>query len=90
MAAANDQLAWDFSFPAIEGGTLDFRTFTGRALLVVNTASFCGYTYQYEQLEKLHAAVSPSAIGAGALVWMILSSSAPSESHGIPPTNMAT
>jgi len=58
MAAANDKLAWDFSFPAIEGGTLDFRTFTGHALLVVNTASFCGYTYQYEGLRKLHEARS--------------------------------
>ena len=56
MAAAKDRLAWDFGFPAIEGGTLDFRTFAGHALLVVNTASFCGYTYQYEGLRKLHEA----------------------------------
>jgi glutathione peroxidase len=56
MAAANEKLAWDFSFPAIEGGTLDFRTFAGHVLLVVNTASFCGYTYQYEGLRKLHEA----------------------------------
>jgi glutathione peroxidase len=56
MAATNEKLAWDFSFPAIEGGTLDFRAFSGQALLVVNTASFCGYTYQYEGLRKLHEA----------------------------------
>lgn len=56
MAAAKETLAWDFSFPAIEGGTIDFRTYTGHALLVVNTASFCGYTYQYEGLRKLHEA----------------------------------
>jgi glutathione peroxidase len=55
MAAESDKLAWDFSFPAIEGGTLAFATFKGRVLLVTNTASFCGYTYQYEALEKLHA-----------------------------------
>jgi glutathione peroxidase len=56
MAATNEKLAWDFGFPAIEGGALDFRTLEGRALLVVNTASFCGYTYQYEGLRKLHEA----------------------------------
>jgi len=56
MAAANEQLAWDFSFPAIDGGTLEFRAFSGHVLLVVNTASFCGYTYQYEGLRKLHEA----------------------------------
>jgi glutathione peroxidase len=56
MVASNAKVAWDFSFPAIEGGSLDLRAFTGRALLVVNTASFCGYTYQYEGLRKLHEA----------------------------------
>jgi len=56
MAAAKEKLAWDFTFPAIEGGSLDFRAFSGRVLLVVNTASFCGYTYQYGGLRKLHDA----------------------------------
>ena len=55
MAATDDTLAWGFSFPAIEGGQLDLGAFKGRSLLVVNTASFCGYTYQYDALEKLHA-----------------------------------
>lgn len=46
--------AWDFSFPAIAGGMLALRDFTGKVMLVVNTASFCGYTYQYEGMQKLH------------------------------------
>jgi glutathione peroxidase len=55
-AQAAETLAWQFSFPDIEGGTLDLAAFKGRALVVVNTASFCGFTYQYEALEKLHKA----------------------------------
>ncbi len=62
MAAGDDRLAWDFSFPAIEGGTLALSAFKGRVLLVTNTASFCGYTYQYEGLEKLHAAKSAAGL----------------------------
>jgi glutathione peroxidase-family protein len=48
--------AWDFSFPAIDGGAIDLAAFKGRVLVVANTASFCGYTYQYEGLQKLHEA----------------------------------
>jgi glutathione peroxidase len=62
MAANNDDSAWRFSFPSIDGGTVDFAAFKGRVLLVANTASFCGYTYQYEGLEKLHTAKSPAGL----------------------------
>jgi glutathione peroxidase len=62
MAADKDQVAWDFSFPSIDGGMLNFSDFKGRVLLVANTASFCGYTYQYEGLEKLHAAKSAAGL----------------------------
>ena len=54
--AGHDSNAWSFSFPAIDGGALDLAAFKGRVLVVANTASFCGYTYQYEGLQKLHQA----------------------------------
>jgi glutathione peroxidase len=62
MAANKETLAWDFGFPSIDEGRLDFASFKGRVLLVTNTASFCGYTYQYEGLEKLHQAGSPRGL----------------------------
>jgi glutathione peroxidase len=45
--------AHEFSFPAIDGGTLRLADFKGRPVLVVNTASACGYTPQYAGLERL-------------------------------------
>jgi len=43
----------DFTFERIEGGALPMSEFKGKAVLVVNTASFCGYTPQYEGLQSL-------------------------------------
>jgi glutathione peroxidase len=62
MAANNETLAWDFEFSSIDEGRLNLAAFKGRVLLVTNTASFCGYTYQYEGLEKLHATASPRGL----------------------------
>ncbi len=43
-----------FKVKSIEGNTIDFSKFKGKKILVVNTASKCGYTPQYEQLEKVY------------------------------------
>lgn len=45
--------AYDFSFNDIDGEPLELSRFAGQALLVVNTASACGYTPQYAELETL-------------------------------------
>jgi glutathione peroxidase len=46
--------AYDFSFTSIDGDPLPLSTFKGKPVLVVNTASRCGLTPQYEGLEQLY------------------------------------
>ncbi|HEX6334059.1 MAG TPA: glutathione peroxidase [Flavisolibacter sp.] len=44
---------YDFKVASLNGGTIDFSSFKGKKILIVNTASACGYTPQYADLEKL-------------------------------------
>jgi glutathione peroxidase len=45
---------YDFKIKSLEGEEVDFAKYKGKSLLIVNTASKCGFTYQYEDLQKLH------------------------------------
>src|SRR5215212_2677711 len=45
---------YDFKVEGLEGGTIDLSQFKGKKLMIVNTASKCGNTPQYADLEKLY------------------------------------
>ncbi len=54
-AKMKETTAYDFTFQKLrEKGTLPLKQFEGKVLLVVNTASQCGFTPQYDGLEKLY------------------------------------
>ena len=54
LMPAKQQSIYDFKMPGLTGGVVDFSAFKGKKILVVNTASECGFTYQYEGLEILY------------------------------------
>jgi glutathione peroxidase len=43
-----------FTVPALDGSTINFASFKGKKILIVNTASECGFTKQYEGLQQLY------------------------------------
>lgn len=45
---------YEFKVPGLYGGTVDFAKFKGKKIMVVNTASKCGNTPQYADLEQLY------------------------------------
>ena len=46
---------YGFKARSLQGGEIDFSAYQGQVVVVVNTASKCGFTPQYEGLEKLYA-----------------------------------
>lgn len=48
-----DRLAYDFQFNGLEGNPIKLKNYTDKVIIVVNVASRCGFTNQYEDLQKL-------------------------------------
>ncbi len=63
--AAGPANVYQFKVPSIDGATIDFSKFKGKKILIVNTASKCGYTPQYTELEKLHKAYGSKLVIIG-------------------------
>jgi len=54
-----------FKVKSIEGKTIDFSSFKGKKILVVNTASKCGYTPQYDALQKVYTTYQDKLVIVG-------------------------
>ncbi|MCP1229488.1 glutathione peroxidase [Acetobacter indonesiensis] len=55
--------AYDFTLPGLEGGTINLSDYRGKPLLIVNTASKCGFTPQYEGLQALWSQFKKAGVG---------------------------
>ncbi|WP_053004028.1 glutathione peroxidase [Sphingobacterium sp. Ag1] len=56
---------YDFKVKGLDGSSIDFAQFKGKKILVVNTASKCGFTPQYEGLERLYKRFSDKLVIVG-------------------------
>ena len=54
--------AGGFTFASIDGGAINLADWRGKPVLVVNTASLCGFAGQYEGLQALHEAYEPKGV----------------------------
>lgn len=54
LALSAPSSIYDFKINSLEGKLIDFAQYKGKTLLIVNTASKCGNTPQYEDLQKFH------------------------------------
>ena len=48
-----EKVFYDFNIESITGELIDFNNFKSKVVLIVNTASYCGFTKQYEELQLL-------------------------------------
>ena len=53
VSANYSNLAYDYSFNSIDGNTINLSDYRDKIIVIVNVASRCGYTPQYEDLQKL-------------------------------------
>ena len=53
LSADYEKLAYDFKFKDLDGSILSLSEYKGKIIVVVNVASQCGFTKQYEDMQKI-------------------------------------
>ncbi len=53
VMANYDKVFYDFEIKSISGKIINFNEYKNKVVLIVNTASYCGFTKQYEELQEL-------------------------------------
>jgi len=53
LSANYEKLAYDFEFKDLDSSSLNLSDYKGKILVVVNVASQCGFTNQYEDMQKV-------------------------------------
>jgi glutathione peroxidase len=53
VSANYEKKIYDFSIESINGEIINFKDYKNKAILIVNTASYCGFTKQYDELQEL-------------------------------------
>jgi len=53
VSANYEKKIYDLSIESITGEIINFKDYKNKAILIVNTASYCGFTKQYDELQKL-------------------------------------
>ena len=52
--SASSGVAYDYKFDSIDGGQIELSDYKDKVIVIVNVASICGFTPQYEDLQSLH------------------------------------
>src|SRR3954466_6610969 len=82
--------AYGFSFAALVGRTIRLADFAGKPLLVVNTASLCGYTPQYAGLQQLWSEFHGRGLGIISVPSNDFGGQEPGDAKAIPETAQHT